>query len=56
MRNSNHLSFIEILTLILITLKLTNQIDWSWYSVWTPLVVRELFYLIAKYIIDKTYK
>ncbi len=56
MRNSNHLSFIEILTLILITLKLTNQIDWSWYSVLAPLFLRELFYLIVKYIIDKTYK
>ena len=30
------LGFFEILTLILITLKLTNVIDISWWIVWSP--------------------
>ena len=32
-------SFISLLTLIFITLKLTNYIDWSWWAVLAPLWV-----------------
>ena len=56
MRNPNNLSFIEMLTLILITLKFTNQIDWNWFEVWIPFVSREVFYLGARYYIDKKEK
>ena len=31
-----------ILTLIFITLKLTNHIDWSWFLVLSPIIFRTL--------------
>ncbi|CAB4240523.1 hypothetical protein UFOVP3_20 [uncultured Caudovirales phage] len=34
--------FLSILTLILITLKLTGQIDWSWWWIWSPIYIPAL--------------
>jgi hypothetical protein len=39
--------FLSILTLILITLKLTDQIDWSWWWIWSPIYVPALIGLVA---------
>lgn len=33
------LGFLQILTLIFITLKLTNYINWSWFWVLSPLII-----------------
>jgi len=33
------MSFIQVLTLIFITLKLTNLVDWSWFWVMSPMIV-----------------
>lgn len=41
------MGFIEVLTLILITLKLTGQIDWSWWGVFTPELFTLGFYVAA---------
>ena len=35
--NSNGIGFCGILTIVFITLKLTNNIDWSWWWVLGPL-------------------
>ena len=53
---NNKLSFSQVLTLIFITLKLLNQIDWNWFLVLLPLIIGECFFIIAKLIIDKKYK
>lgn len=37
--NNNSIGFFGLLTLILITLKLTGYIDWSWWLVLMPLFV-----------------
>jgi predicted membrane-bound mannosyltransferase len=39
--------FLSILTLILITLKLTEQIDWSWWAVLAPIYIPALVGLAA---------
>jgi len=33
------MSFIQVLTPIFITLKLTNLVDWSWFWVMSPMIV-----------------
>lgn len=33
------MGFTEVLTLIFITLKLTGNIDWSWWAVLSPTIV-----------------
>jgi len=33
------MGFIEVLTLIFITLKLTGYIDWSWWWVLSPILI-----------------
>lgn len=35
--NSNGIGFFGLLTIVFITLKLTNYIDWSWFWVLAPL-------------------
>lgn len=52
MKTQNPISFLEILTLILITLKLLNLIDFNWFEVWIPLIIRETVYFIANKIIE----
>lgn len=32
------MSFMKVLFLIFLTLKLTDQIDWSWWNVFGPLI------------------
>jgi len=39
--------FLSILTLILITLKLIGQIDWSWWTVLAPMYIPALIGLVA---------
>ncbi len=36
--------FLGYLTLLLIYLKLTNQVEWGWWAVWSPLL---LFFVIV---------
>jgi hypothetical protein len=47
--NTGGIGFFGLLTLIFITLKLTNYIDWSWWWVlaplWIPIVLVLLFIL-----------
>jgi hypothetical protein len=54
------MNFLSVLTLIFITLKLTNYIDWSWWLVSLPFLIAvgiSLFYfLIAIYILAKKIK
>jgi hypothetical protein len=35
--SSNGIGFTSLLTIVFITLKLTNYIDWSWWWVFCPL-------------------
>jgi hypothetical protein len=37
MKNNNGLGFIGTLTLVFVVLKLTDNIDWSWWWVLSPL-------------------
>lgn len=53
---NNNLGIIDLLTLILITLKLTNQINWNWFEVFIPLASKETFYFVAHLIIKNKYK
>mgnify|MGYP003436692972 CR=1 FL=1 len=46
--NSNKTSFAEYLGLIFITLKLTSVIDWSWWWVLSPIIVK----IIAEVLIE----
>ena len=41
------LGFLEFLTLIFITLKLTDYIDWSWWWVLAPLWGQVLIFIVA---------
>jgi len=41
------LGFLEFLTLIFITLKLTGYIDWSWWWVLSPLWAQLVVFVIA---------
>jgi hypothetical protein len=47
--NSGGIGFAGLLTIVFITLKLTNYIDWSWWWVlaplWIPIVLVLLFIL-----------
>jgi hypothetical protein len=49
--SKSHISFSEALTLIFITLKLLDKIDWSWWLVlsplWLTLVVIAILAVIA---------
>lgn len=44
-------SFLDLLLILFIGLKLTNQIDWSWYAVfaplWIPLTIALFFFSLA---------
>ena len=39
--------FVQILTLIFVTLKLTGYIDWSWWWIWSPMYLPILTMLVA---------
>lgn len=56
MKTKDPISFLEILTLILITLKLLNLIHFNWFEVWIPLIIRETVYFIANKIIENQNK
>lgn len=40
-------NFLHGLTLIFVFLKLTEQIDWSWWIVWTPIWIPILLSVVA---------
>ena len=45
------MSFLNILTLIFITLKLLNKIDWSWYCVvWPSLLYATIFFVSVAWV------
>jgi len=41
--NSNGIGVLGILTIIFIVLKLTNNIDWSWWWVFSPIWIVVIF-------------
>lgn len=49
--NSSGIGFCGLLTIVFITLKLTNYIDWSWWLVlspmWIPLALAGVMLIIA---------
>ena len=52
------LSFLDILTIQLLTLKVFNVIDWSWILVFSPFILKWgsmlILLLYAKYVVVKT--
>lgn len=46
----NRLSFFEILTLIFITLKLLGEINWSWWLVLAPMLIKIALICLAEYL------
>lgn len=49
--NTVRVGFTGLLTLLFIGLKLTNQIDWSWWWVLSPLWITFILILILAFII-----
>ena len=54
--SSGGIKFVELLTIVFITLKLTNFIDWSWWWVLSPLwitvaIVITIIALVWAYVI-----
>lgn len=45
--NSGGIGFVGLLTIVLITLKLTHVIDWSWWWVWSPVIFSWTLVLIV---------
>ncbi len=47
---SSGVSFLDLLTLLFIALKLTGYIDWSWWwvlsPIWIPVIILLVIYLI----------
>ena len=41
------MGFLEVLTLIFVVLKLTGQIDWSWWLVLLPEIIAVAIYIIC---------
>lgn len=44
--NSTGLSFTTILTIIFVVLKLTENINWSWWLVLSPMIISVLLILV----------
>lgn len=44
--NSTGLSFTTILTIIFVVLKLTGNIDWSWWLVLSPMIISVLLIIV----------
>lgn len=46
---ANHVSlgFLDVLTLIFITLKLTDVINWSWWAVLSPICIQLVLIIIT---------
>lgn len=47
MKFSINLDFIEILTIVFITLKLTGFISWSWWWVLSPILIPLMILIVA---------
>jgi hypothetical protein len=43
------LSFTDVLTLMFIYCKITNQIDWEWFWVLSPMIVSVLIIFLVAY-------
>jgi hypothetical protein len=37
--SSGGIGFCDLLTILFIALKLTGYIDWSWWWVWSPMII-----------------
>lgn len=48
--NNNGISFVGLLTIVFIVLKLTNTINWNWGWVLSPIWITLLIYIILVYI------
>lgn len=48
--NMHKLTFVEILTLIFITLKLLGEINWSWWLVFAPMLIKLALICLAEYL------
>lgn len=44
--SSGGIGFVGLLTVAFIVLKLTNYIDWSWWWVWSPLLISTGIWLL----------
>lgn len=53
--NKNSLSFLSVLGLIFITLKLTNYIDWSWWWVLSPFWIPFAIFVVVIVIVFMMY-
>lgn len=50
--NSGGISFMGMLTILFIGLKLTGHIDWSWWWVLSPIWIQVVIVVIALILID----
>lgn len=48
--NMHKLTFVEILTLIFITLKLLGEINWSWWLVLAPMIIKLVLIWLSEYL------
>lgn len=48
--NMHKLTFVEILTLVFITLKLLGEINWSWWLVLSPMLIRLALFCLAEFL------
>lgn len=48
--NMHKLTFVEILTLIFITLKLLGEINWSWWLVLAPMLIKIALICLEEYL------
>jgi hypothetical protein len=49
--DSGGISFVSLLTIVFITLKLTNYISWSWWWVLSPIWIPIILWLVVVLII-----
>lgn len=46
--SSSGIGFVGLLTILFIALKLTGYIDWSWWWVWSPMLISAgIFFVIV---------
>jgi hypothetical protein len=45
--SSGGIGFVGLLTVAFIVLKLTGYIDWSWWWVWSPMLIATGFFFIV---------
>lgn len=45
--SSSGIGFVGLLTIAFIVLKLTDYIDWSWWWVWSPVIIATAVFFIV---------